>query len=72
MPARMREGRLAGKTAIITGVARGIGAAIVRRFAQEDAALAILDLNEAEGDALARELAGIAEAALWRCDVTEK
>jgi NAD(P)-dependent dehydrogenase (short-subunit alcohol dehydrogenase family) len=38
-------GRLAGKVAIVTGSASGIGAATVRRFAAEGAAVAVADLN---------------------------
>ena len=36
---------LAGKTAIVTGAARGIGAAIVDRFAAEGMRVAAFDLN---------------------------
>jgi len=37
--------RLAGKTAVITGAASGIGLAIAERFAAEGANVALLDLN---------------------------
>jgi NAD(P)-dependent dehydrogenase (short-subunit alcohol dehydrogenase family) len=37
--------RLTGKVAVITGAALGIGAAIARRFAEEDATLVLLDLD---------------------------
>ena len=49
-------GRLSNKVAIITGAARGIGKATALRFAQEGAAIAILDINEALGTATAQEL----------------
>lgn len=48
--------KLAGKVAIVTGGARGIGAAIVERYVAEGATVAIADLDMAEGAALARRL----------------
>lgn len=47
---------LNGKTAIITGGASGLGEATVRRFAGQGARVAIFDLNEERGQALASEL----------------
>lgn len=41
----MSMGRLSGKTALITGAARGIGRAIALRFAVEGANLVVCDLN---------------------------
>ena len=37
--------RLAGKTALVTGAARGLGAQIARRFSEEGAIVFINDLN---------------------------
>lgn len=40
------EGRIAGKIAVITGAALGIGRATAERFAQEGARLVVNDINE--------------------------
>ncbi len=50
---------------IVTGGARGIGEAIVRRFRAEGFAVALLDIDEARGRALAKEV----DAHFLRCDV---
>jgi NAD(P)-dependent dehydrogenase (short-subunit alcohol dehydrogenase family) len=65
-------GRLEGKVAIISGAATGIGAATARRFVAEGARVAILDVNEQDGQALANELAGDSGAArFFACDVAD-
>ncbi|HEX8780948.1 MAG TPA: glucose 1-dehydrogenase [Nocardioides sp.] len=51
-------GRLTDKVAIVTGGSQGQGAAIVRAFVEHGAKVAIADVNEADGKALADELAG--------------
>lgn len=48
--------KLAGKSAIVTGGAGGIGSATARRFAEEGAQVAILDLDQAKAEALAAEI----------------
>ncbi len=50
-------GRLSGKVALITGAASGIGAACARRFAEEGARIAGLDLQKPVDDAWDRVLA---------------
>ena len=47
---------LASKVVLVTGGASGIGAAIVRRFAQQKSKVVFFDIKEAEGQRLAREL----------------
>jgi 3-oxoacyl-[acyl-carrier protein] reductase len=66
-------GRLDGRTAIITGAARGIGRAIGERFAREGAALVLGDIDAARlaqtADAI-RRVGGTAEAVSG--DLTEE
>lgn len=65
--ASVRTGRLAGKRALVTGAASGIGRATSIRFATEGALVACLDVHEAGAQATAAE---IGPAALpYRCDV---
>ena len=69
----MNQGRLAGRAAVVTGAADGVGRGIVRRFAEEGAAVLVADLDEVAGGAVAEELrAAGAQASFFRCDVTEK
>lgn len=47
---------LRGKVAVVTGGATGIGEAIVRAFVREGAATSFIDINDARGQSLARDL----------------
>jgi 3-oxoacyl-[acyl-carrier protein] reductase len=62
--------RYAGRVAIVTGAARGIGAGTARRLASEGAAIAVLDLDQ---DAAAKSAAGLdAEKAIGvACNVAD-
>ena len=52
------SGRLAGKTAVITGAGSGIGLATARRFAAEGARVVCADVDETSGKAAASEVDG--------------
>ena len=52
-------GRLDGKTALVTGGARGIGEAIARAFVREGASVTILDLKLEAAQATADQLSAI-------------
>lgn len=62
--------RLSGKTAIITGGGKGIGAGCVRRLAGEGAHVVIADIDDAGGRALAEELGGA--VVYTRTDVSDR
>jgi 3-oxoacyl-[acyl-carrier protein] reductase len=62
--------RYAGRVAVVTGGARGIGAAIAGRFAEEGACVAVLDLDEDAASTTAAGL-GAEKAAGVSCDVAD-
>lgn len=62
--------KLEGKVAIVTGGARGIGAAIGRRYADEGARVVVADVLADEAAALAREIGRGALSV--RLDVTDR
>ena len=65
--------RLAGKVALISGAARGMGAAEARLFAREGARVVLADVLEAEGKTVADEITAKGGAAVFvRLDVTRE
>ena len=54
-------GRLAGKVAIITGAAKGLGEADARMFAREGATVILTDVDRAGGERVASEIGSAAE-----------
>jgi NAD(P)-dependent dehydrogenase (short-subunit alcohol dehydrogenase family) len=66
-------GRLQGKVAVVTGGSLGLGRAMAERMSGEGAAVAILDVLDAEGAALAADLSAKGAAVrYWRCDVSSE
>ena len=64
--------RLTGKTAIVTGGARGIGFAIARRFLREDARVVIADIDEAGSEKAVEDLKDLGEVVFAHCDVGQR
>ena len=69
----MTQGRLAGRRALITGAADGIGLGIARRFAAEGAHVVLADFDDEKAAEEARSLtdAGFSAQAMF-VDVTDK
>ena len=62
--------RYEGRVAVVTGSARGIGAATAKRFADEGASIAVLDLDQGAAAATAAGL-GAVKAVGLACDVAD-
>ncbi len=65
--------RFRDRVVIVTGGSKGIGAGCVRVFAAQGGQVAILDIDRAAGEALAREIAGTGAgtARFHPCDVSD-
>jgi glucose 1-dehydrogenase len=59
--------KLKGRTALVTGAARGIGLAITKRLVEEGAIVTMADVLDAEGASAAQHL----KAAYVHCDVSK-
>jgi NAD(P)-dependent dehydrogenase (short-subunit alcohol dehydrogenase family) len=62
---------LAGRNAVVTGGAQGIGRAITERFLDSGAAVAIFDRDKAFADKTAKELSNRGKVIAVACDVTD-
>jgi 3-hydroxybutyrate dehydrogenase len=68
MPNPSSDGPLAGRTALVTGAASGIGAAVARRMAADGATVLAVDLDAGGVKALARDVPGVEPVA---CDLSD-
>ncbi|TMD07401.1 MAG: SDR family NAD(P)-dependent oxidoreductase, partial [Chloroflexi bacterium] len=66
-------GRFDGRTALVTGGGRGIGAATALRFAAEGAAVVVSDVDREPAEAIAGQIRAAGGRALAvTCDVTQR
>ncbi|MGH6761272.1 MAG: SDR family NAD(P)-dependent oxidoreductase [Phyllobacterium sp.] len=63
---------LAGKVAIVTGGAQGIGQAIAKRFLLDGASVMIADTNDREGRAAVKDLSTIGKISFVPADISNK
>jgi NAD(P)-dependent dehydrogenase (short-subunit alcohol dehydrogenase family) len=65
-PTNGTRGRLSGKVALVTGAARGQGAAEAELFCREGARVVLADLRDAEGEERAEALRSAGHDAIFR------
>ena len=66
-------GQLAGRVALVTGAASGMGRAIALRYAQDGAKVAIVDINLDGAKKVAQEIKGLkGKAIAIECDVSKE
>jgi NAD(P)-dependent dehydrogenase (short-subunit alcohol dehydrogenase family) len=63
---------LRGKVAVVTGAARGIGAALAVALAKRGASVAVVGLEPAELSVVAERCAALSAARAWVADVTDR
>ncbi|WP_447002039.1 SDR family oxidoreductase [Saccharothrix isguenensis] len=63
----MGDNEYAGKVALVTGAANGLGAAIARRLADRGASVVVADVDVERGEAVAEDVGGV----FTSCDVTD-
>lgn len=66
----LSRGRLAGKTAVITGAASGLGRAAAERYVAEGACVLVADLDGDKAAAVCKDLGGVAASA--QADVSDQ
>jgi NAD(P)-dependent dehydrogenase (short-subunit alcohol dehydrogenase family) len=67
----MADPGLRGKVAVVTGAARGIGAALALELARRGASVALVGLEPAELAVVAEHCAALSAARAWPADVTD-
>ena len=69
----MANQRLAGKSCVVSGAARGIGKAIAKRLAEEGGSVGVIDVDIEGAQQVAAEISGQGGKAIaCRCDVSDR